>query len=110
MVALGAPSWAEHGPAETAGAAVRSYIGEATGLDVGQPQDPAAAYYTAPTGGILARSVLPEGIDLSGLAPDQAAVHVARAIRDGARRAREDAEAVERAAEAFLSGRQGGGQ
>ncbi|GAA1463519.1 hypothetical protein NE857_34040 (plasmid) [Nocardiopsis exhalans] len=90
-------------PAETADAAVRSYIANATGLDVGQPENPAAVYYTASSGTFPASSVLPEGIDLSELSPDQAAVHVARAIRDGARRAREDAEEVERAAEAFLA-------
>ena len=105
----GAPLVGQATPAETADAAVRSYIAEATGFDVDQPEDPAAAYYTD-SDAFPASAVLPEGIDLSDLSPDQAAVHVARAIRDGARRAREDAEVVERAAEAFLAEHNGGGE
>lgn len=90
-------------PAETADVAVRSYIANATGVDAGQLSDPAAIYYTAPEGDLLTPSVLPEGVNLSDLAPQQAAVHVARAIRDGARRAREDAEVIEQSATEFLA-------
>ncbi|WP_435108015.1 hypothetical protein [Nocardiopsis synnemataformans] len=84
---------------EEAAAAVRSYLAAATGVDAGQPGDPAAAYYVAAP----AAAELPAGLDLSGLPPAEAAVALARAVADGARRAQQDAEAVERAARAMVA-------
>lgn len=91
---------------EEAAAAVRSYLAASAGVDAGQPDNPAAAYYVdAPAG-----EELPAGVDLSGLSPDEAAVRLARAVADGARRAQADAAAIEQAALAFLAERESTGQ